>query len=165
MEDWTCKLLMKGSMWNDLNISSIILCILSTLLDQMYFKNKRKLKWSKTKHILCCLWSLTCSLISQVRGHIIQFHHILCKTTVALKMTFSTNVMVLKAKLDPSFLSFLIKITVYNGLTILSLFFPVEQQQNFHSIYSIKLSNVSAAHSFTSQNRQQGSERLSCHSI
>lgn len=44
MEDWTCKLLMKGSMWNDLNISSIILCILSTLLDQMYFKNKRKLK-------------------------------------------------------------------------------------------------------------------------
>jgi len=65
-------------------------------------------------------------------------------------MTFSTNVMVLKVKLDPSFLSFLIKITVCNGLTILSLFFPVEQQQNFHSIYSIKLSNVAAAHSFTS---------------
>lgn len=44
MEDWACKLWKNGNMWNDLNANSIILCILNTFLDQMYFKNKHKLK-------------------------------------------------------------------------------------------------------------------------
>lgn len=42
MENWTCKLL--KAMCNDLNVNSIILYILSISLDQIYFKNKCKLK-------------------------------------------------------------------------------------------------------------------------
>lgn len=36
--------IIKGNMWNDLNVNSIILYILSISLDQIYFKNKCKLK-------------------------------------------------------------------------------------------------------------------------